>query len=88
MPKPNLDEVEAEIWALTDLIDKKLVLSAHDISDGGLAVALSEMALQNEIGFEVSIETGFRDDIWLFSETGGFIIEIEENSVSNALVVM
>jgi len=88
LPRPNLDEVEAEIWALTDLIDKKLVLSAHDISDGGLAVALSEMALQNEIGFEVSIETDFRDDIWLFSETGGFIIEIEENSVSNALVVM
>jgi len=88
LPRPNLDEVEAEIWALTDLIDKKLVLSAHDISDGGLAVALSEMALQNEIGFEVNIETDFRDDIWLFSETGGFIIEIEENSVSNALVVM
>ena len=57
--------------------DKRLVLAAHDISDGGIAIAISEMAFKNKIGFEVNIQSELRPDIWLFSETGGFVIEVE-----------
>jgi len=81
LPKPNLKGVESEIWALTDLIDYQLILSAHDISDGGVAVALSEMSFQNEIGFEVNVESSLRADVWLFSETGGFVIEVEKENL-------
>ena len=88
LPKPNLDQVESEIWALTDLIDNRLVLSAHDISDGGVAITLSEMSFYNEIGFEVKINSSYRQDVWLFSETGGFIIELEENVLPQAQAVM
>ena len=88
LPKPNLEEVEAEIWALTDLIDSRLILSAHDISDGGIAIALSEMAFENEIGFEINAEKSLRADIWLFSETGGFIIEVEKNNLPGIITVM
>ena len=88
LPKPNLDQVESEIWALTDLIDNRLVLSAHDISDGGVAITLSEMSFYNEIGFEVKINSADRPDVWLFSETGGFIIELEENVLPQAQAVM
>ena len=88
LPKPNLDQVESEIWALTDLIDNRLVLSAHDISDGGVAITLSEMSFYNEIGFEVKINSAGRPDVWLFSETGGFIIELEENVLPQAQAVM
>ena len=88
LPKPSLDQVESEIWALTDLIDNRLVLSAHDISDGGVAITLSEMSFYNEIGFEVKINSAGRPDVWLFSETGGFIIELEENVLPQAQAVM
>ena len=88
LPKPNLGQVESEIWALTDLIDNRLVLSAHDISDGGVAITLSEMSFYNEIGFEVKINSAGRPDVWLFSETGGFIIELEENVLPQAQAVM
>ena len=81
LPKPNFKGVESEIWALTDLIDYQLILSAHDISDGGVAVALSEMSFQNEIGFEVNVESSLRADVWLFSETGGFVIEVEKENL-------
>jgi phosphoribosylformylglycinamidine synthase len=81
LPKPDLKTVEAEIWALTDLIDNQLILSAHDISDGGVAVALSEMSFQNEIGFEVNIGKSLRADVWLFSETGGFVIEVDKENL-------
>jgi len=81
LPKPDLKTVEAELWALTDLIDNQLILSAHDISDGGVAVALSEMSFQNEIGFEVNIGKSLRADVWLFSETGGFVIEVDKENL-------
>ena len=81
IPKPNLKVVESEIWAITELIDNQLALSAHDISDGGLAVAIAEMAFQNEIGFEINITNSLRPDFWLFCETGGFLIEVDKNNL-------
>ena len=88
LPKPNLSEVEAEMWALNELIDKRLVLSAHDISDGGIAIAISEMAFKNKIGFEVNIQSELRPDIWLFSETGGFVIEVEDENLPSVINVL
>lgn len=79
-------EVNAQINTLTDAISKGLVLSAHDISDGGIATTLSEMAFENEIGFRVAIPGNDRLDILLWSETPGFVIEIHpehESSVRN-----
>lgn len=76
LPKPDLEEVKDQIYAITDCIDKELVLSCHDISDGGLAVALSEMSFKNNIGCKVSLNESLRSDEILFSETGGFIMEI------------
>ena len=43
------------------LISAGLVAAVHDLSDGGLAVALSEMALAGSIGAEVTIEIGNAD---------------------------
>ena len=88
MPKPDLKVVEAELWVLTDLIDNQLILSAHDISDGGVAVALSEMSFQNEIGFEVNIGKSLRADVWLFSETGGFVIEVDKKNLQTVVAAL
>ena len=46
------------------------------------------MSFYNEIGFEVKINSAGRPDVWLFSETGGFIIELEENVLPQAQAVM
>jgi phosphoribosylformylglycinamidine synthase II len=63
----------------------KLFLSIHDLSEGGLAVALSEMTFSNKIGCEIdisSINTNLRDDILLFSESNSrFLIEVEEKNL-------
>jgi len=75
VPKPNFEEVKNQIFALTDCIDDGLVLSCHDISDGGIASALAEMTFRNNIGCNVNIESGLSPDKILFSETGGFILE-------------
>ncbi len=81
LPKPDLDEVKNQIYGLTDCIDEKLIQSCHDISDGGLGVALSEMSFENNIGCKISIDESLRHDEILFSETGGFIMEISDNNL-------
>jgi phosphoribosylformylglycinamidine synthase len=43
--------------------------SAHDISEGGLAVALAECCMEKEMGVEVQIKSNFRSDVVLFSES-------------------
>ncbi len=89
IPKPDLSEVEKQVWAVTDCIDKELLLSCHDISDGGLVVTLAEMSFggdgKNRIGVEVDLDQvpeELNDWKKLFSETGGFVMEIKEQDES------
>jgi phosphoribosylformylglycinamidine synthase II len=59
------------------LIDEKLVNSAHDISDGGLAVALAECCIMDPekmIGCEIDLSYAGRKDFHLFAETQGTVI--------------
>ena len=80
IPKPNLLEVKRQIFALTDCIDRGLLLSSHDISDGGITPALTEMTFKNNVGLTVNIPGVFDDSIKLFSETGGFILEVDPDN--------
>jgi phosphoribosylformylglycinamidine synthase len=81
VPKPNFEEVKKQIFALTDCIDDGLVSSCHDIADGGLASALAEMTFGNGIGCNVKIESNLSMDKLLFSETGGFILEVSKENM-------
>jgi phosphoribosylformylglycinamidine synthase len=83
IPKPNLEEVKNQIFALTDCIDDKLVLSCHDISDGGIASAIAEMTFGNRIGCEINIDSKLSNQQLLFSETGGFILEISPENLES-----
>ena len=81
IPKPNLEEVQNQIFAITDCIDGGLVISCHDISDGGVATALAEMTFSNEIGCDINISLSLSNDKILFSETGGFILEVSSKNL-------
>jgi phosphoribosylformylglycinamidine synthase len=81
VPKPNFEEVKKQIFALTDCIDDGLVSSCHDIADGGLASALAEMTFGNGIGCNVKIESNLSMDKFLFSEAGGFILEVSKENM-------
>ena len=75
IPKPDLDLVKKEIFTLLDAVDRGLIASCHDISDGGAASCLAEMTFEKLIGCKVFIPGDFSPEILLFSETGGFIFE-------------
>ncbi len=59
-----------------------LILSSHDISDGGLAVALAEMTIGSGIGVDIDLSAfGMRSDTFLFSETQSrFVLEGSKGS--------
>jgi phosphoribosylformylglycinamidine synthase len=88
VPKPDLKEAESQIFALTDAIDKTIVSSAHDISEGGIACCLVEMALggraDGDLGINVDIGKTCEEDLQkykkLFSQSGGFVVEVPPNS--------
>ncbi|MBM3936372.1 MAG: phosphoribosylformylglycinamidine synthase subunit PurL [Sphingomonadales bacterium] len=69
-PCPVLD-IEAEQTlhhVLHELTDKQLVMSMHDVSDGGLWISLLESALHRGLGFEVKSAVGIRRDAFWFGE--------------------
>jgi len=87
VPKPNLEEVKNQIFALTDCIDDGLVLSCHDISDGGVASTLAEMTFGNDIGCDINIDSNLLNEKLLWSETGGFILEISLENVDGIKII-
>ena len=57
-----------------EAIESNLVESAHDLAEGGLAVALSESAFKNDLGMSVELDI---TDAQLFSETQSrFILSV------------
>jgi phosphoribosylformylglycinamidine synthase II len=63
-----------------------LVASAHDLSEGGLAVALAESCISGGLGAEVNFNTALRSDIALFSESQSRILLSAKASKSDELI--
>lgn len=55
--RPNMEGEKALCQFLHDAARDRLLGSAHDISEGGAAVALGEMAIAGNIGIQVNVET-------------------------------
>ncbi len=75
-------------------ISKGLVRSCHDLSEGGLAVALAEMAFAGGLGAKVTLNDVPRDDslshngVLLFSESPSrFILEVHPEEIVGVIEV-
>jgi len=65
-------------YAIQEMIDKKIVLSGHDRSDGGLITSLLEMAFAGNAGFEINHKDLEIDPIsYYFNEELGLVLEID-----------
>ncbi len=92
-PAPNFDlEEEFKVQVLVaDLIKQKLIISAHDISEGGLAVTLLEKGFYNNLGFDVTSPTppkegllGIRLDAYWFGEAQSrVLVTVDPSQISN-----
>jgi phosphoribosylformylglycinamidine synthase II len=75
-PAVDLEQEKRNQECLLELIDAGLVRSAHDLSEGGLAVALAECAFKSEgmTGCRIDLEDGLREDALLFGESQSRIV--------------
>lgn len=84
---PDLDDfglLKKSIEVTQDLIDRRLILSGHDRSDGGIAVTLMEMAFAGNCSIDVTLPnpSASTDFEVLFSEEGGFAIEVSHDNAA------
>ena len=84
VPKPDLKIAPKIAGRISDAIAKGLIVSCHDCSEGGLAVALAEMAFAGGLGIEADLrglpksKDAWRTDTQLFSESNSrYIVEVE-----------
>jgi phosphoribosylformylglycinamidine synthase len=75
-PAPAFDLIEEfDVQkAVHDLIIHGKVQSVHDVSDGGLFVALAESAMPLGLGFSLTTDEEFRTDAYLFGEAQSRVI--------------
>ncbi|MEJ2617444.1 MAG: AIR synthase-related protein, partial [Ignavibacteriaceae bacterium] len=83
-PKINL-EIEIKLLdSLLGFIEKELIESAHDVSEGGIISAIAECCIiddVNPLGAEVNIPVKSREEFSLFSESQSrVIVSIRKNN--------
>ena len=84
VPKVDLKTAPKIAKRISTAIEKGLMVSCHDCSEGGLAVALAEMAFAGGLGIEADLrglpknKDAWRADVQLFSESNSrYIVEVE-----------
>jgi len=90
-PAPAFDlEKEFDVHqAIKGLIKNELINAAHDVSDGGLFVALTEMAMPRELGFDIVTDSEIREDAFLFGEAQGrVLVTVNEDSEEDFIEFM
>ncbi len=87
VPKVDFETAPKIAARVAEAIAKGLMVSCHDCSEGGLAVALAEMAFAGRLGIEADLRglaksaDCSRTDTKLFSESNSrYIIEVEPES--------
>lgn len=85
-PYFDLEEEYRLQQKLAQLIQQKLIRSAHDISEGGLFVTLAESAFPRGLGFDVkALDPGIRKDAYWFGESQSRVVVSVTPSQAEAL---
>ena len=74
--------------ALSDLINQGIIESAHDVSEGGLFIAMLESAMCRNFGFELYTSGEVRLDSFLFGEGQGRVVVTVKAGKENDFIDM
>jgi phosphoribosylformylglycinamidine (FGAM) synthase-like enzyme len=77
VPQVDLATAPANFAKVHEAIRVGMVRSCHDLSEGGLAVAIAEMAFAGGVGADVNQHHGSSDEVGLFAESPSrFLLEV------------
>ncbi len=82
-PEVNLTNEKNNGLSVLNLIKNNLVESCHDVSSGGILVALAEMSMASMLGLKINKPKKFTDlNEYFFSEDQGrYLLEIEKDNL-------
>ena len=71
------------------MIKQKAIISAHDISEGGLFTTLLKSAMVRNLGFEIELNKDIRNDAFLFGEAQSrVVVTVKKDEVAAFEAVM
>ncbi|MDP2173203.1 MAG: phosphoribosylformylglycinamidine synthase subunit PurL [Candidatus Cloacimonadaceae bacterium] len=82
----DLEQAKRLIDLIVELIEKDMIFSAHDVSDGGLLTAIAEACLKPKTlrGAVLDLDISGRADFFWFGEkTGRVIVSCAEDAISS-----
>jgi phosphoribosylformylglycinamidine (FGAM) synthase-like enzyme len=85
-PAADLEVAAALHDFVRELVVARGVTGVHDVSDGGLAVALAEMAVAGGCGFDVALGSELVPALAWFSESASRVVVAVEPALANDLV--
>ncbi len=85
-PAADLDTAVALHDFVRDLVTRRAVRGVHDVSDGGLAVTLTEMAVAGGCGFRVALRSELVPALAWFSESASRVVLAVDPAGADALV--
>ncbi len=89
-PEVNLVNEKNNGEGILEIINKKLAKSVHDISSGGLVVALAEMSMGTDFGVKIDRPKKLTNSIKYFfgEDQSRYIIEIEKNNLEKTAKIL
>jgi phosphoribosylformylglycinamidine synthase len=84
-PPVDLAQEQAHGDVVRALIDDRMVGAVHDLSDGGLAVALAEMAMAGGISATVSPPGGDNAAAWFGEDQGRYLLAAPKDKADEIL---
>jgi phosphoribosylformylglycinamidine synthase II len=89
-PEVNLSNEKNNGLSVLKLINNKLVVSVHDISSGGLIIALTEMSLASQYGLKINKPKTLSNLMEYFfgEDQGRYLIEIEPDNLEKVKKIL
>ena len=83
-PEVNLLNEKYNGITVMSLISQNLILSAHDVSSGGLLVALCEMSMGSNLGINIEKPKKLTNlnEYFFGEDQGRYILEIDQKNLS------
>ena len=84
-PEVNLFNEKNNGETILKLINKKLILSCHDVSVGGILTAVSKMCIKGKKGVKINPQINFLNKFSYFfaEDQGRYVIEIEKKNLDS-----
>ncbi len=82
-PEINLTNEKNNGYSVLNLIKNNLVLSCHDVSSGGILIALAEMSMASMLGLKIKKPKRFTDlnEYFFAEDQGRYLLEIERDNL-------